>query len=193
MEKRFIVMVRDKFSRMMPASGMQDGFALASVLLVIVVISIAAVPLLDMVTRNRDTATKAQIQSHLHEDAREALELTLYQVKLAKGYPAHFRTGPAGDSWLVADSCTNRIAALDQDLLDRTRLTADSIRKTAVSISSGRQIASFVLHKQPTERVRFDRYVVVACARAKSGDIGVHATEIAIQDGTIHVLKTGRF
>jgi type II secretory pathway pseudopilin PulG len=187
------MMVRDKFSETMPASAMQDGFALASVLLVIVVISIAAVPLLDMVTRNRDTATKAQIQSHLYEEAREALELTVYQVKLAKGYPAHFRTGADGGSWPVADTCTNRIAAVDQDLLNRTRLTADEIRKIAVSISSGRQIASFVLHKQPTEGVRFDRYVVVACARATSGEIGVYATEIAIQDGIIHVLKTGRF
>ena len=38
--------------RLLPQTG--DGFALAAVLLVIVVLSLTAVPLLDMVTRNRE-------------------------------------------------------------------------------------------------------------------------------------------
>lgn len=38
-----------------------DGFALASVLLVIVVLSLTAIPLLDMVIRNRENATTIQI------------------------------------------------------------------------------------------------------------------------------------
>lgn len=175
------------------AVPVKQGFALASVLLVIVVISITVVPLMDMVMRNRSVVASARIVSHLQQEAREAMELSLYQVKLAKGFPAHFLTGVATESRRIADICYSRIVTVDDEFLGDNRLSDEKVRKTKVSASNNRQTASFVIQKPPNSQIKYTRYVVVSCVVAEAGQVGIYATEIAFVGNNFHVLKSGQF
>lgn len=177
--------------RLLPQTG--DGFALAAVLLVIVVLSLTAVPLLDMVTRNRENATNIQIIAHLQAEARENLELSLYQVKLSNGFPPHYATGGLPETKTIANLCTRRINAVSPDFLDGVSLLDPKIRQTNITSMRGRQTASFVHRKLPSAKNPFDRYVVVSCALAAKGQIAIFGSEIANANGGFHTLSSGQF
>ena len=170
-----------------------DGFALASVLLVIVVLSLTAIPLLDMVIRNRENATTIQIISHLQAEARENLELSLYQVKLSNGFPPHYAIGGLPETQMIANRCTRRIHAVSPAFLDGVSLVDSAVRQTNLTEMRGRQTASFVHRKLPTVKSPFDRYVVVSCALAAGGQIAIFGTKIIIDNGSFHTLSYGQY
>ena len=170
-----------------------DGFALASVLLVIVVLSLTAVPLLDMVMKNRENATAIRIISHLQAEARENLELSIYQVKLSKGFPPHYAAGGLPETQSIASQCTRRVHAINPEFLEGVSLLDPQIRQTNLTAMRGRQTASFVHRKPPSAKSAFDRYVIVSCALAAGGQIAIFGSEIASADGNFHTLSSGQF
>ena len=70
-----------------PIPQKQEGFALVATMLIAAVISVAAIPLLDLVGTSDESNVKLQVESFLNVEARENLELAVYLTKYTGGVP----------------------------------------------------------------------------------------------------------
>ena len=70
-----------------PVPQKQEGFALVATMLIVAVISVAAIPLLDLVGTSDESNVKLQVESFLNVEARENLELAVYLTKYTGGVP----------------------------------------------------------------------------------------------------------
>jgi len=170
-----------------------NGYALASVLLIMVVLTVSAVPLLDAVMRNRKIVTTQRIMSHLNQEARENLEFGIYAVKLAEGFPPSFARGGVPATRQVALACTKRLNRTDPNLLGGTSLVDQTVRQTQSVTVNRRTAVTFVLNKPITAQNRLNRFVIASCAMATAGELSVFATEIAQVSDGFRTLKSGQY
>ena len=170
----------------------QDGFAMVSVLFIIALLSVTVVPLMDMVRLNKETQIRQQITTNLGQEARENLEVAVYLVKAAEGVPDGYSNTPSTEVTTLARSCSARIAAIDPNLLGaQGLLNTQTTYSTRASTASNRLVASFIVNR--SNDPRFLRFVIVTCASAKSGEIGIYASEIAALNGAYYTLSFGQF
>ena len=170
----------------------QDGFAMVSVLFIIALLSVTVVPLMDMVRLNKETQIRQQITTNLGQEARENLEVAVYLVKAAEGVPDGYSNTPSTEVTTLARSCLARIAAIDPNLLGaQGLLNTQTTYSTRASTASNRLVASFIVNR--SNDPRFLRFVIVTCASAKTGEIGIYAAEIAALNGAYYTLSFGQF
>ena len=92
----------------------------------------------------------------------------------------------------LARSCSARIVAIDPILLGaQGLLNTQTTYSTRASTASNRLVASFIVNR--SNDPRFLRFVIVTCASAKSGEIGIYASEIAALNGAYYTLSFGQF
>ena len=70
-----------------PGTTKTEGFALVATMLIAAVISVAMIPLLDLVGTSDESNVKLQVESFLNVEARENLELAVYLTKYIGGVP----------------------------------------------------------------------------------------------------------
>lgn len=170
----------------------QDGFAMVSVLFIIALLSTTVVPLMDMVRRNKESQIRQQITSKLVQEARENLEVAVYLVKAAEGVPDGYSNTPSSAVTALARSCSARITAIDPAVLGtQGLLNTATTYSTRASTASNRLLASFVVNR--SNDPRFLRFVIVTCASAETGEIGIYAAEIAALNGAYYTLSFGQF
>jgi hypothetical protein len=181
----FITAVQQKFGR-------RDGFAMISVLMLIALLGVTVVPMMDMIKRSKENQIKQRVIAHLVQEARENLEVAVYLVKAAEGVPNGYATTPSPQVENIAKSCSNRIAAIDPDLLGVEGLTNTStVFNTLATKANNRLVASFVVDRSTDPR--FLRYTIVSCASAETGEIGIYAAELAALEGAFYTLSFGQF
>ena len=180
----------------------QDGFALVAAVLIVAVMSVAAIPLLGLVDGSQESNVKGQVTSFLNVEAREQLELSIYLTKQAGGAPAGFEADDHdAASRELARACENRVERADPDLLGGTsRLTSlTNTQYSAISESDGRQTISFVVDKgKPLEQNdagddRYHRYVVVSCAIREGFGMAVYTSELANIKGSFYTLNLNEY
>jgi len=171
----------------------ENGYALASVLLIMVILTVSAVPLLDAVTRNRKIVTEQRIITHLNQEARENLEVGIYAVNLADGFPPHYARGGVPATRPAALACTKRLNTVDPSLLNGVALDDPSIRQSQSIGVSNRQAITFIVNKPADTQNRLTRYVIVSCAVAAGGELSVFASEIARVSDGYQTLKSGQY
>ena len=170
-----------------------NGYALASVLLIMVILTVTAVPLLDAVMRNRETVTTQRVITHLNQEARENLEVGIYAVNLADGFPPHYARGGVPATRAAALACTKRLNSADPSLLEGVALDDPGIRQSQSTTLNNRNALTFVVNKPANTENRLDRFVIVSCAMASGGEISVFASEIARVSDGYQTLKSGQF
>jgi hypothetical protein len=170
-----------------------DGYALASVLLIMVILSVSAIPLLDAVMRNRETVTEQRIITHLTQEARENLELGVYAVNFADGFPASYALGAAPQTRPLALACTKRLNTVNPDLLDGISLDDRTVRQTQSVAVNFRIAVTFIVGKSANAKNRLDRFIIVSCAMAPAGQLAVFATEIARVTDGYQTLSSGQY
>ena len=65
-----------------------DGIAILSVMLIIVILSIATVPMMEVARQTKDRALKQQVEALLNKEAKEYLEIGIYFLQLRQFSPA---------------------------------------------------------------------------------------------------------
>ena len=173
-----------------------DGFAILSVLLVVLLLSITAVPMMQIVAQNEKRSQELRILAYLEQEARENLEIGIYSLKLADGIPENYVPTSVHMSPQLTDlatKCTNRVNAIDLDLLVGMRLesTTAPIWHNVVAKSNERWGSIFMLHLNPAGG--YERYIIVACNVAANSSIAVHGAEVATVNGGYHTLSFGRY
>lgn len=173
-----------------------DGFAILSVLLVVFLLSITAVPMMQIVARNEQRSQELRILAYLEQEARENLEIGIYALKLADGIPQNYVANVVNLSPDMADlarKCTARIFAIDAELLVGLRLDrpTDPVWHNIIATSNQRWGAIFIA--QVTPPGSYERFIIVACNAANNGLIAVHGAEIAVVNGGYHTINFGRY
>ncbi len=173
-----------------------DGFALLSVLFVMVLLSVTAVPLLNLAARQEKSARELRILSYLNQEAKENLEIGIYLIKLSGGIPDKYvpnGTGLGPKQADLASRCNNRIEAIDPEILGGLRLDSvtDPVWHSAVTTSSQRWGSVFMTNVTPTHS--YSRLVVIACTTAANGGLAVHAAEIVEKNGGYYTLSSGQY
>jgi len=177
--------------------GHVDGFAMLSVLLIMVLLSITTVPLMDMVARNKKLAIEQQVRTHLNQAAKENLEIGIYLVKLANGIPnADYSLNSASMPAAVESmgtACTRRINVVDPEFLESRNLGSrtDPVWHNTITTNARRSVIVFMT--TTGESSAYTKYIVVACARAENEAIGVFGAELVGVDGGFYTVSHGRF
>jgi hypothetical protein len=65
----------------------RDGIAILSVMLIIVILSVATVPMMEVARQTKDRALKQQVEALLNKEAKEYLEIGIYSLQLPAIFP----------------------------------------------------------------------------------------------------------
>jgi hypothetical protein len=170
-----------------------DGFALLSVILIVALLGLIAVPMLEVTRKTQERGIKQRLTAQLNKEAKEYLEVGIFDVQTAGGIPDTFTRVQSPSLRKLAALCDNRVRAIDPDMLGLARLTDNStVYNTQVTITKNRQVAQFIVDKTIPGN-SYQRYALVSCAAANDGSIGVYGGEVASIKRSYYTLKFGQF
>lgn len=177
----------------------REGIAILAVMLVIVILTISAVPMMEIARQTQIRAMKQQLVSLLNKEAKEYLEIGIYSVQLADGIPEGFTLTQTPKVRELAQICEKRIKAIDPSLLGTSGLTDNTtVHSSDVTLSSSRWVGQFIVDKSfkldPT-RTKKDRkrYAIVSCATSEDGELGVYGAELAALQQSYFTVSFGKF
>lgn len=177
----------------------REGIAILAVMLVIVILTISAIPMMEIARQTQLRAMKQQLVSLLNKEAKEYLEIGIYSIQLADGIPDGFTLTQSAKVTELATVCQNRIQVIDPDLLGPSGLTdITKVYSSEVTLSSSRWVGQFIVDKSfkldPT-RTKNDRkrYAVVSCATSDNGELGIYGAELAALRQSYYTVSFGKF
>lgn len=95
-----------------------DGIAILSVMLIIIILSIATVPMMEVARQTKDCALKQQVEALLNKEAKEYLEIGICSLQLASNFPPlGYLRAQSADNKKVAKACERRVQTIDLDML----------------------------------------------------------------------------
>lgn len=174
-----------------------DGFAMLSVLLIMVLLSITTVPLMQMVGQNKKRALEQQIATRLNQEAKENLQIGIYLIKQTNGIPQddYSANSPAMPAEIatIGQQCTKRIVAVDNEFLGAVDLGSqtDPVWHSALTTTAQRKVVVFITASGAS--LSYMKYIAVACATAANGSLGVYGAELIGVDGGFYTISHGRF
>ena len=164
-----------------------------AVLLVIVILTISAVPMLEIARQTQIRAMKQQLVGLLNKEAKEYLEIGIFSVQRANGIPPSFGQTQSSKVRELATICGRRITTIDPDLLGTVSLTDNStVYNSQVTISNNRWVGQFILDKSDNA-TGFKRYAVISCAISDDGELGVYGAEIASTRNAYFTVSFGKY
>ena len=172
-----------------------DGFALVAAVLIVSVMTVAAIPLMNVVGTSQESAVKQQVVVNLSNDARENLELAVYLTKSSGGTPGYFNTTHTPASTAMAQPCQARINAADPSLIgagNSLTLLTNAAVAPVTSIGT-RRTTTFVVDKGTSGDDRYHRYLVASCAIADNFGISVFTSELANIQGSFYTLNLNEY
>ena len=171
----------------------RDGIAILSVLLVVVILTISAVPMLEIARQTQLRAMKQQLVGLLNKEAKEYLEIGIYSIQRARGVPQSFGRTQSPQVRNLAEICGRRISTIDPALLGGTSLTDNTtVYNSQVTLASSRWVGQFILDKSDNTS-GFQRYAVISCATSDEGDLGVYGAEIASTRNSYFTISFGKY
>lgn len=87
----------------------REGIAILAVMLVIVILTISAIPMMEIARQTQIRAMKQQLVSLLNKEAKEYLEIGIYSVQLADGIPDGFTLTQSSKVRELAQICEKRV------------------------------------------------------------------------------------
>ena len=170
-----------------------DGIAILAVVLIIALISLMAVPMLEIARKTNERAVKQQVIALLNKEAKEYLEIGIYAVQLANGIPKNFKRTQPAQLRELATICDRRVRTIDPDMLGVANLADNAtVYNSQVTVARNRNVAQFIVDKTKSED-NYKRYAIIACATSQAGDLGVYGAEIASLKRSYYTLKFGQF
>ncbi|MGC6517603.1 MAG: hypothetical protein ACON49_06205 [Candidatus Puniceispirillaceae bacterium] len=179
----------------------QDGFALVASMLIVAVVSVAAIPLLNLVGGSEESNVKQQVTSFLNAEARENLELSVYLAKSAGGIPGFYNTSHTPQSQALARACERRVNQADPQLIG-TGNSIEFLTNAAyapITSINGRESTAFVVDKGKAEQQdndgddRYHRYLIASCATATGFGMALYTSEIANIQGSFYTLNLNEY
>ena len=175
------------------SSSSRDGFALLSVILITVLLALIAAPMLEVTRKTQERTTKQRLIALLNKEAKEYLELGIFELQKAGGIPASFARSQSPDVRSIAQLCDNRVRAIDPAMLGSARLSDNStVYNTQVTTARTRRVAQFLIDKT-TPGDSYQRYALISCATANDGSIGIYGGEVTSIRRSYYTLKFGQF
>lgn len=179
----------------------QDGFALVAAMLIVAVMSVAAIPLLNLVGGTQESNVKNQVTSFLNVEARENLELAVYLAKAGGGMPIYSISTHTPQSLDLARSCERRVNNADPNLIGAGNSLVDLTNTVYLPISAvnQRETISFVVNKGKAATQndsgddRYHRYLIVSCAIATGYGMALYTSEIANIQGSVYTLNLNEY
>ena len=179
----------------------QDGFALVAAVLIVGVMSVAAIPLLGLVDTSKQGNVQGQVTSFLNAEARENLELTVYIAKSTGGIPGYFNSTHTPASRSLATSCQNRIDRADPRLMGtgNSLITLTNAVYSTISTINDRQAITFVVDKGKAASQddngddRYHRYLIASCAISERFGMALYTSEIANIQGSFYTLNLNEY
>ena len=169
-----------------------DGFAMVSVLFVLVLMGVLIVPIMDLALSSKKSTIRQKTVTHLVQQARQTLEAGVYLVKRENGVPTGYSNVPSPAVREMAIACSRRIAAVDPDFLGSTGLSdKNNVFSSGIMVQDTRNVVTFIVTK--SRDPRYQRYVIVTCARSKTNLLGIYAAELAALNGTYYRVSAGSF
>lgn len=179
----------------------QEGFALVATLLIVATMSVAAIPLLNLVGGTEESNVKLQVDSFLNVEARENLELAVYLAKYTGGIPGFYNTTHAGNSQALATACERRIRSADPNLMgpgNSLELLSNAAYSPITTIN-GRSSIAFVVDKGQADNQtdagddRYRRYLIASCSSATGFGMALYTSEIASIQGSFYTLNLNEY
>ena len=171
----------------------RDGIALLSVVLIVVLLSIMAVPMMEVTRTTQERAIKQQLLTVLNKEAKEYLEIGIFAVQSAGGIPNSFTRSQSPQLRKLATICDRRVRTIDPAMLGVARLNDNStVYNSQVTVAKNRQVAQFIVDKTKAGD-NYQRFAVVSCATANDGSLGVYGAEVAAMKRSYYTLKFGQF
>lgn len=171
----------------------RDGIAILAVVLIIALLSLMAIPMLEVARQTNERAIKQQLIALLNKEAKEYLEIGIYAVQLADGIPASFTRSQPAQLRTLAEICDRRVRTIDPEMLGVARLTDNAtVYNSQVTVARNRNVAQFIIDKT-TAGDNYKRFAIIACATSQMGDLGVYGAEIASMRRSYYTLKFGQF
>ena len=175
----------------------QDGFALVAAVLIVGIMSVAAIPLLGLVDTSKEGNVKGQVTTFLNAEARENLELAVYIAKSTGGMPGYFNSTHTPASRALASSCQARIEASDARLLGtgNSLVNLSNAVYSTISTNNNRQAITFVVDKGKASSQddngddRYHRYLIASCAVSERFGMALYTSEIANIKGSFYTLN----
>ena len=177
----------------------REGIAILAVMLVVVILTISAIPMMEIARQTQIRAMKQQLVSLLNKEAKEYLEIGIYSVQLADGIPEGFTLTQSPKVSELAKICEKRIRVIDPDLLGTAGLTDNTtVYSSDVTLSSSRWVGQFIVDKAfkpDPSRTTSDRkrYAIVSCATSEDGALGVYGAEVASLRNNYFTISFGKF
>ena len=177
----------------------REGIAILAVMLVIVILTISAIPMMEIARQTQIRAMKQQLVSLLNKEAKEYLEIGIYSVQLADGIPAGFTLGQSPKVRELAQICERRIQAIDPDLLGPSGLTDNTtVHSSDVTLTNSRWVGQFIVDKSfklDPSRTSNDRkrFAIASCATSDDGTLGVYGAEVAALRQNYFTISFGKF
>lgn len=171
----------------------RDGFAIISVLVIMALLGVIAVPLLNTINKSRESAISIRVASHLSHEARENFEIGVHLTKLDGGIPSFFKTGISTSILPMGTACIERINAADNEYLGQLTIGNPNLKHSLVSTSNNRKVATIALNNGRQTGTAFEEIVIISCAMAETGEMGVYAGKLAVIDGAFHPINFGQF
>jgi len=170
------------------------GMAMLSVLLIIVILTITAVPMLELARQTQKRAMEQQVVALLDKEAKEYLEIGIYSLQLADSFPpAGFVRAQTPEIAKMATQCERRIQSIDPQLLGSAGLTDNTtVYNSQVTVANNRRVGQFIVVKTVAAD-GYDRYALVSCATADTGGLGIYGAEIAKMRNAYFTLSFGKF
>ena len=176
-----ITMPRSDSNPVSSAPVQRDGIAILAVVLIVALISLMAIPMMEVARKTNERAVKQQVIALLNKEAKEYLEIGIYAVQLADGIRQ------------LAEICDRRVRKIDPEMLGPAKLTDNAtVYNSQVTVARNRNVAQFIIDKT-TAGDNYKRYAIVACATSQAGDLGVYGAEIASMRRSYFTLKFGQF
>ena len=185
-----------------PVPQKQEGFALVATMLIAAVISVAAIPLLDLVGTSDESNVKLQVESFLNVEARENLELAVYLTKYTGGVPSFYKKTHDAQSLQLARACEARIRNADAGLLgvgNSFETPGLLVGFAPIAEVNGRLSTAFVVDKGQAATQdndgddRYRRYLVASCATATGYGMALYTSEIANIQGSFYTLNLNEY
>ena len=175
----------------------EEGFALVAAVLIVGIMSVAAIPLLGLVDTSKEGNVKGQVTTFLNVEARENLEISVYIAKSTGGIPGYFNTTHTPASLALATSCQRRIEASDAGLLGtgNSLITLTNAVFSTISTINERQAITFVVDKGKASTQddngddRYHRYLIASCAVSERFGMALYTSEIANIKGSFYTLN----
>lgn len=175
------------------AFSKRDGFAIISVLVIISILGVIAVPLLNTVSKSREDAISIQVATHLGHEARENFEIGFHLTKLDGGIPRFFRTGVSSSALPIGTACLNRLNTIDSEYTGGLSILNPKIRHSPMTTSNNRTVVTFAYNNGRKTGAVFEELIIISCAMAESGQISVYAGKLGVIDGSFYPINYGQF